>query len=48
MPKLKRGKNAKKIPNWRGTCPLCGRKRVRILWTAIIDGKAITVCKRCG
>lgn len=48
MPKPKRGSNAKKIPNWRGTCPVCGRKRVRILYTAVNNGQPINVCKRCG
>jgi hypothetical protein len=48
MPKLKRGSNAKKIPHWRGTCPKCKRKRVKVLWTNIIEGVATGVCKRCG
>ena len=29
MSKPKRGKQVKKIPNWRGTCPACKRTGVR-------------------
>lgn len=48
MPKPRRGSNAKKIPNWRGTCPLCSRPRVKVLWTAMRDGELLKVCKHCG
>jgi len=49
MSKPKRGSNAKRIPNWRGTCISCGRKRVKLLWikTGLENSKA-NVCKRCG
>ncbi len=48
MPKPRRGSNARKIPSWRGTCPLCNRTRVKVLWTAMRDGALLKVCKRCG
>ena len=49
MSKPKRGSNAKKIPNWRGTCPACGRTRVKLLWTRIKEDKSQqSVCKRCA
>lgn len=49
MSKPKRGKHAKATPNWRGTCPACGRSRVKLLWTKIMEDKSQqTVCKRCG
>jgi len=48
MPKPLRGKNAKRIPNWRGTCPLCGRTRVKVLWNVIQNGAAVKTCKRCS
>ena len=32
MSKQRRGKYIKTIPNWRGTCPICGRKRVKLVW----------------
>ena len=35
MAKQRRGKYLKATtPDWRGTCPLCGRKRVKLAWTA--------------
>ena len=48
MSKPLRGKNARRIEGWRGRCPQCGRKRVRILWNATIDGKIVKVCKKCN
>ena len=33
MSKQKRGKYIKTLPNWRGTCPICGRKRVKLVWS---------------
>lgn len=44
MAKNKRGKYVKKIVNWRGTCPLCARTGVKLLW----DKESKKVCKRCG
>ena len=48
MSKPRRGSNAKKILNWRGTCPICNRKSVKILWTAVQNERSIKVCKHCG
>ena len=49
MPKPKRGKHVKENPNWRGTCPVCKRTGVKLLWTKIQEDKSqISVCKRCG
>lgn len=49
MAKAYRGKAIKRTPGWRGTCPLCKRPRVKLLWTKLAeDGKKITVCKVCG
>lgn len=47
MSKPRRGNNAKKIKNWRGTCPTCERKRVKVLWPSTINGKQVMVCKKC-
>ena len=48
MTKTERGKNIKKIPNWRGTCPICGRKRVKLAWSAKDSaGNKVNVCKLC-
>ncbi|MDU1411383.1 MAG: hypothetical protein E6929_01100 [Clostridium sp.] len=49
MGKQKRGKIIKTISGWRGTCPICGRKRVRLVWTMKnSDGKLINICKICS
>jgi hypothetical protein len=48
MSKPKRGKNIKKIENWRGICPICSRSGVKLLWTKLVDGKTINCCKVCS
>jgi hypothetical protein len=49
MAKPKRGKHIKEIPNWRGTCPVCERTGVKLLWTRMKEDKSqLSVCKRCG
>lgn len=49
MSKPKRGRNAKKIQNWRGTCPVCKRTRVKLLWARLMEDRSQqSVCKRCA
>jgi len=48
MPKPKRGKLAKIGSNWRGTCPLCNRTGVKLLWEKTVDEDKKAVCKQCG
>ena len=48
MPKQRRGKLAKATPNWRGTCPLCSRGGVKLLWEKTQGESKLMVCKRCG
>lgn len=49
MSKQKRGKYIKTMPNWRGICPICGRKRVKLVWSKKDEnGKSINVCKKCS
>ena len=48
MAKNKRGKNIKKTENWRGTCPSCNRKRVKLLWKKVEGETTLNVCKKCG
>ena len=46
--KAKRGKNIKK-PGWKGTCPVCGRTGVKLLWeTKNEENESLNVCNRCG
>lgn len=49
MSKQRRGKYIKTIPGWRGTCPLCGRKRVKLVWIKKGEnGKNLNICKLCS
>lgn len=48
MGKQKRGRAIKKIANWKGTCPLCKRAAVKLLWDKTVNGVALKVCKVCG
>jgi hypothetical protein len=50
MPKAHRGKTLKTLPTkGRGTCPLCGSTRIKLLYDVTAeDGSGTTkVCKRC-
>ncbi len=48
MAKNKRGHWIKKESGWRGTCPICHRTRVKVLWDKQVDGAPAKVCKRCS
>ena len=48
MPKPKRGKLIKSTPGWRGTCPLCNRTGVKLLWEKTVNESKKKVCKQCG
>lgn len=47
MAKQKRGKVLKLEKNWRGTCPLCGRTRVKIAWPETNTRGSRMICKAC-
>lgn len=44
MPKQYRGKEVQRTAGWRGTCPICHRMGVKLLWK---KGDQM-VCKRCA
>lgn len=48
MGKSKRGRNIKKTEGWRGTCPVCKRTGVKLLWVKTEGEDTLKVCKRCG
>ena len=49
MAKAKRGRNIKTIKGWRGTCPVCKRTGVKLLWVKTGDDNAqLKTCKICG
>lgn len=48
MAKPHRGKTLWKLPaHGRGTCPLCGRTGVKLLYPLQVNGVSANVCKRC-
>lgn len=47
MAKAKRGRNIKAV-GWRGTCPVCNRTGVKILWDKTVDGNKTKCCKACS
>ncbi|SKA95874.1 hypothetical protein SAMN04244570_1721 [Sporosarcina newyorkensis] len=49
MAKRNRGKTLKRLPsNSRGNCPLCGRKRIKLLYSSKTESaQTVTVCKNC-
>jgi len=48
MSKAHRGKGiAELAAGGRGTCPVCGRGGVKLLYEQEIDGKKVKTCKIC-
>lgn len=49
MAKNNRGRALWKKPSrGRGTCPVCNRTRIKLLYTALnSNGQKLTVCKNC-
>ncbi|WP_197089635.1 hypothetical protein [Bacillus sp. SA1-12] len=49
MAKRNRGKSLKKLPSkGRGTCPVCGRTRIKLLYPYRKEGnQMLNVCKNC-
>lgn len=48
MSKAHRGTGVRKEPNHgRGTCGICGKEQIKILYDHEIDGKKVKICKFC-
>lgn len=48
MAKPHRGKTLWKLPaHGRGTCPMCGRTRIKLLYPLRVNGEPVSVCKNC-
>jgi len=48
MAKSNRGKLLHKLPSrGRGTCPLCGKTRIKLLYTHNGENGPVKVCKNC-
>jgi len=47
--KTKRGNAIKSTEGgWRGTCPVCKRTGVKLMWTKVDGENTQRVCKHCG
>lgn len=48
MSKAHRGKGIRELPsNGRGTCPVCKRDGVKVLYEQEVEGKKTKICKVC-
>ena len=48
MSKAHRGKGIKdQFAHGRGTCPVCNRENVKVLYEQEIDAKKVKICKIC-
>ncbi len=48
MGKTHRGKGLTSTPaHGRGSCPTCGRTRIKLLYSASNGGEQVKVCKNC-
>lgn len=49
MSKSHRGTGVRKLPNsGRGTCPVCGRQQIKLLYDQEVNGEKVKVCKICN
>lgn len=49
MSKPYRGKSIRRTEGFRRTCPVCGRTRVKVVWTKVMeDGTKSPCCKLCA
>ena len=49
MSKNHRGKGLKNVPNHgRGTCPVCKRTGIKVIFESKIEENTVKVCKTCN
>ena len=49
MSKNHRGSGIRSLPaNGRGTCAICGKEDIKVLWEKEINGQTVKVCKYCN
>ncbi len=49
MSKAHRGSGIREIPKLgRGTCPVCKRTGIKLLYENEINGKKVKICKECN
>ena len=49
MSKNHRGSGIRSLPaHGRGTCAICGKEDIKVLWEKEINGQTVKVCKYCN
>ena len=49
MSKNHRGSGLRSLPaHGRGTCAICGKEDIKVLWEKEINGQTVKVCKYCN
>ncbi|MCR4954103.1 MAG: hypothetical protein K6A43_08505 [Treponema sp.] len=49
MSKNHRGSGIRSLPaHGRGTCAICGKERIKVLYEKEINGQTVNVCKYCN
>ena len=49
MSKNHRGSGIRSLPSHgRGTCAICGKTNIKVLWEKEINGQTVNVCKYCN
>ena len=49
MSKNHRGSGIRSLPaHGRGTCAICGKTNIKVLWEKEINGQTVNVCKYCN
>ena len=49
MSKNHRGSGIRSLPaHGRGTCAICGKEDIKVLWEKEINGQTVKVCKFCN
>ena len=49
MSKNHRGSGIRSLPaHGRGTCAICGKEDIKVLWEKEINGQSVNVCKFCN
>ena len=49
MSKNHRGSGIRALPNHgRGTCAICGKTDIKVLWEKEVNGQTVKICKYCN
>ncbi len=49
MSKNHRGSGIRSLPaHGRGTCAICGKTHIKVLWEKEVNGETVKICKYCN